>query len=83
MDIETTVAGIPCLVRVTHYLKVPGCFSHNADSDLDYYGYTEAEWHICDQRGRKADWLERKLTRRDEERILDEIDEAMSEADDE
>lgn len=81
VDLETTIAGIPCIVRVTHYLDVPGCFSRNADSDLDYYGYTEIEWEVCDRRGRPAPWLDRKMTDKDEDRIRTEIHEAMSEKD--
>lgn len=56
------VAGIPCKVGVTFVETHKGCFSHNAPSDLDYYGWTECEYQILDSRERPAPWLERKLT---------------------
>lgn len=73
-EIETTIAGIPCLIGVTHYECVRGSYSYNAASDMDYYGYREAEWEVLDRKGYKAAWLERKLTARDHDRINAEID---------
>ena len=75
-EIEHRVAGIPCLIGVTHYECVRGSYSYNADSDMDFYGYIEAEWDILDRRGRKAPWLERKATSKD----IDSIEEAISTA---
>lgn len=72
--VNTSVAGIPCTVEVLTYLNVPGSHSYHAASDLDYYGYSEVEWTLCDRRGRPAPWLERKLTPADEDRILQDID---------
>lgn len=63
-EIETRVAGIPCLIGVISFNRVEGSYSYNAASDMDYYGYTESEWEVCDRRGRKAQWLERKLNSR-------------------
>lgn len=76
--IDSRVAGIPCQIEVVTYERVRGSYSYNAPSDLDYYGYTECEWNVCDQRGRPAPWLERKLTPRDESRIESEIAEYFS-----
>ena len=73
-EIETTVAGIPCLIGVTHYECVRGSYNYNAASDMDYYGYSEAEWVVLDRKGYKAAWLERKLTAGDHDRINAEID---------
>ena len=73
-EIESTVAGIPCIIGVTHYDSVEGSYSYNADSDLDYYGYNDAEWEVLDRKGYKAAWLERKLTASDHDRINAEID---------
>jgi hypothetical protein len=74
---ESTVAGIPCIINVTYYFKQeplgPMC-----DSDLDCYGYTEIEFEVCDRRGRPAPWLERKLTQEEKERIETEIEEYQS-----
>jgi len=71
-EIETTVAGIPCIVGVTHFESVAG--DSRADSDWDYEGYTESEWEVCDRRGRPAPWLAKKLTSKIEAGIEAEID---------
>lgn len=75
--VEVRVAGIPCLAGVLHYNRVEGSFSHNAPSDLDYYGYTECDYDILDMRGRRAAWLEKKLTDDDRAAIERAIAEAM------
>lgn len=80
-EIESRVAGIPCLIGVTHYESVAGSYSYNAASDMDYYGYNEAEWEVLDRRGRKAAWLEKKLTKSDIVRIEAEIAEHFETAD--
>lgn len=66
-EIETTVAGIPCIVGVTEYTAGDS----RADSSDDYYGYSE--WRVCDYRGRTAPWLEAKLTHAEQSRIESEI----------
>lgn len=66
-QIETTVAGIRCIVGVTEYTAGDS----RADSSDDYYGYSE--WRVCDRKGRPAPWLEGKLTRADQARIESEI----------
>jgi hypothetical protein len=78
-EIESTVAGIPCLIGVTEFSSVRGSYSYHADSDMDYYGYTESEWVVLDRRGRPAAWLERKLTDADRSRIEQEVAETMAE----
>ena len=77
-EIESRVAGIPCLIGVLSFDSVQGSYSYNAPSDMDYYGYTESEWDVLDRRGRSAAWLERKLTDDDRQRIEQEIAEAMT-----
>lgn len=79
-EIESRVAGIPCIIGVTGYESVKGSYSRNADSDLDYYGYTESNWEVLDRRGRPAPWLAKKMTDKDERRIEDEICDAMESA---
>lgn len=78
-EIASRVAGIPCLIGVSHFDCVRGSYSYNAASDWDYYGYSESEWDVLDRRGRPAAWLERKLTDDDRQRIEQEIAEAMTE----
>lgn len=46
-EIETRVAGIPCLIGVRW-------FARNGNR-------SESEWDVLDRRGRPAAWLERKL----------------------
>ena len=71
-EIESCVAGIPCIIGVVGYIAVAG--DSRADSDFDYHGYSESQWDVCDHRGRTAPWLEAKLTRADQSRIDSEID---------
>jgi len=68
-EIETRVAGIPCIIGVQDYQEGSG--DRWCDSDFDYYGYSN--WVICDRRGRTALWLEKKLTGSDAIRIDSEI----------
>lgn len=71
VEIETKVAGIPCIVGVTECSMVRA--DCGADSDWDYTGYSELQWVVLDRRGRPAPWLQRKVTDEDEERINEEI----------
>ena len=72
-EIESTVAGIPCIIGVTYFDSVRGSYSYHAASDLDYRGYIECEFDVLDRRGRKAAWLERKLSDDDTSRIEVEV----------
>jgi hypothetical protein len=72
-QIESRVAGIPCIIGVTEYECVKGSYSYHAASDWDYRGYTDCAFEVCDRRGRPAPWLERKMTGKDESRIESEI----------
>ena len=72
-DIHTTVAGIPAVIRVLNFVSVRGSHSYNAPSDMDYHGYTESEWEVCDRRGRPAPWLARKINDEINERIEETI----------
>ena len=80
-EIESRVAGIPCLIGVLSYTSVKGSYSYNAPSDLDYHGYTESEWDVLDRRGRPAPWLERKLSSKDHDRIERDIAEYFESSD--
>lgn len=64
--IDSRVRGIPCKIRIDHYRRVRGSFRRDAPSDMDYYGYTEMSWEVCDSRGRPAPWLAKKMTRKDD-----------------
>lgn len=70
-EIESRIAGIPCIIGVEDYQQGSG--DKWCDSDVDYYGYSE--WVVCDRRGRPAPWLERKLT----DKITREIEQEIAE----
>ena len=81
-DVQTRIAGIPAIVRVTHYIKVKGSHDYNAPSDMDFYGYEDYDFDVCDSRGRLAPWLEKKLTNKDLDRVHTDIIEYMEQDDD-
>lgn len=74
-EIETRVDGIPCLIGVLDFTQVKGSHSYSAASDMDYHGYTEADYEILDRRGRLAPWLASKIT----DSIDDDIHESIVE----
>lgn len=78
LEIEHRVAGIPCIIGVISYEHTPGTYSSRADNDCEYYGWTETDWEILDRRGRKAAWLERKMTNKEKENIEYAIHEEVS-----
>jgi hypothetical protein len=64
--IETTINGIPCLIRVTHFqrgasVKRHGYADEQDDDELDY--------DVLDSTGRPAPWLQRKITDADHAEI--------------
>jgi hypothetical protein len=73
--VEVTVAGIPCFARVESFTHVEPWKGNIMDcpSDMDYYGYTECEWSIVDRKGYDAEWLQKKVTKADEEAIEEAI----------
>lgn len=75
-----TIAGIPCLLKVSSYVRVaPWRGSpHTCPSADDYYGYTECEWEVCDRKGYLAPWLAKKLTPYDRDRAEEAIREHFS-----
>ena len=77
-EIQTRVAGIPCIIGVIEYSSTSGSYNYNAASDMDYYGYTDCNWEVCDRRGRPAPWLAKKLTSKEESRIEREVAQHMN-----
>ncbi len=78
MILNARVQGIPCKVGVVHVHVTHGSYSHNAASDIDYYGETDYEYDILDRGGRLAPWLERKATEDDHFNIAMLIDKAYA-----
>lgn len=72
MQIESRIAGIPCLIEVDRVF-VQKALGLSCDSDWDAAGYAEVEFTVLDRRGRPAPWLEKKLTREMECEIEDQI----------
>lgn len=67
MEFDTTVCGIPCIVRVTYWEAYdPGCTSGPPERCYPAEG-GEGEWEILDRNGRHAPWLENKMTERDKQ----------------
>ncbi len=60
--IDARIAGIPAKVGVTHVYRQSGSFLQNEVSDLDYHGYLQFDYEVLDMQGKRAVWLERKLT---------------------
>lgn len=72
MTFASRIAGIPCLIEVTHYLHQEA-MGRWASNDADARGYTECEFTVLDRNGRPAAWLERKVSDADRTRIVQEL----------
>ena len=68
MTFTTKICGIPCQVRINNFSAA----DHNASSSDDFHGGFDFE--VLDSRGRKADWLERKMGWDDEQQLTHEIE---------
>ena len=76
-EIESRVAGIPCLIGVIDWEGyVPAYTSGPPDRCYPSEGGC-GSWEVLDRRGRKAPWLERKMTAADERRVEQDVFEAM------
>ena len=75
MQFETKISGIPCICNVTHFqpyvpMKVygPGMGDCHPPEPLEF------QFEILDSKGRYASWLEKKVTKEDEDRLLEEFE---------
>lgn len=68
--VEITIRDIECLAHVTNFEHVEGSFSRDAPSDLDYKGYSLAEFDLYDLEGVP---LHIKLTDEEEKIVEDKI----------
>ena len=68
----TRISGIPARVEVTSYIPWrPARLYGHPDSWAPAEG--EIEWVVCDSKGRRAEWLEKKLTPAERRRIEGEL----------
>ena len=76
-EFETRVCGIPCIVRVTSWERyVPAKISGPVENCYPAEGGC-GEWELLDLRGRRAQWLERKMKDSDISAIDEEVFEYM------
>lgn len=68
MLFTTRICGIPCQVRINDF----SAGDHNASSSDDFRG--GFDYDVLDSRGRKANWLERKMSWDDEQDLIHEIE---------
>lgn len=74
MVFDTTVAGIPCQCLVTSYHPaVPMQITGSGFGDAEPPEAEEFEFRIMDRKGYPAPWLERKLDKEDNKRLLKEF----------
>lgn len=71
---DSTIQGIPCGILVKSYTQMrPGRYS--GPPELCYEEEpAEMEFEVLDRRGYRADWLAKKLTDRDFDRIVKEYE---------
>jgi hypothetical protein len=78
LTFEHVIGGVPCLIGVLSYESVPGTFSRNADSDLDYYGWFDCEWHVLDEDGQLSPELAAKATWAEDQAIREKVQDLLS-----
>lgn len=71
MIFKSDIAGIPCMIEVTRYVPEVPTIGGWGSRPEDYSpgADAEVEWIVLDRRGRRAEWLERKLTPAERDRI--------------
>ena len=72
-EIETAVAGIPCIIAVTDYEPYVPAFISGPPEDCYPSEGGYGDYVLLDRRGRRAEWLERKITDRIDREIQQEI----------
>ena len=81
-EFETTVCGIPCLVRVINWEPYRPAILRADPGDSYPPEGGEGDWEILDRKGRPAPWQERKLTGQELARLEHAIFEYMENQDD-
>ena len=63
----TVLGGLPCIARVhSFYPIIPATWHHPEEGG-------EVDWELLDRRGRQADWLEKRMTEKERQRLEDEV----------
>lgn len=76
-DMETTVCGIPCIVRIHDWEPyVPAKLGGPPENCYPAEG-GYGSWEVLDRRGRPAPWLAKKITRNEKARIEEAVFEFM------
>lgn len=69
---QTRISGIPARIEVLSFIPWrPARLYGHPDSWAPAEG--EIEWVVCDSKGRRAHWLEKKLTPAERRRIEGEL----------
>jgi hypothetical protein len=77
IEIETRVAGIPALIRVSRHSYQPPVPSA-LDCPETFSGGWDLDYEVCDRRGRPAPWLAEKLDSRAVQNLEQTIMEYLS-----
>lgn len=71
---ESHISGIPCIIEATWFHSPPSrkplalC-----ESPDEAFGCDEIEYCVFDRKDYRAEWLEKKITALDDERIHEEV----------
>jgi len=61
------LGGLPAIARVHNFLPyIPACWHHPAEGG-------EVEWELLDRRGKPAEWLEKRMSNEERQRIDQEV----------
>ena len=72
-EFETTVCGIPCIIRVLSWDEYRPAYLGGAPENCYPAEGGSGDFEILDRKGYRAKWLEKKLTARDEDAIQELI----------
>lgn len=73
-EFDSRVCGIPCIVKVVYYH--PGSEAVHSGPLCGPEEPPEIDYVILDRNGRRAQWLERKMTKSDHDDVYEEALEA-------
>ncbi len=76
-EFETTVCGIPCIIRVLSWDEYRPAYLGGAPENCYPAEGGDGDWELLDRKGQPAPWLERKMTGQDLARLEHEIFEYM------